>query len=59
MVIFFGGGKIFSRPNYLQGQGTIFRKIRNLALSVQASLSVCKFSLCYPHRIHCLVMRIK
>ena len=31
----------------------------SLTLSVQASLSVCKFSLCNPHKIGCLEMRIK
>ena len=30
-----------------------------LTLSAPASLSVCKFSLYYPHNISCLVMRIK
>ena len=30
-----------------------------LTLSVPASLSICKFSLHYPHKISCLVMRIK
>ena len=30
-----------------------------LTPSAQASLSVCKFSLHYPHKISCLVMRIK
>ena len=30
-----------------------------LTLSAPASLSVCKFSLHYPHKISCLIMRIK
>ena len=30
-----------------------------LTLSAAASLSVCKFSLHYPHKTSCLVMRIK
>ena len=34
-------------------------RLRGLALSAPASLSVCKFSLHYPQKINCLVRRIK
>ena len=53
----------FYRPNFFSGGMTLNTfgtlPVRKLTLSSPASLSVCKFSLHYPHKTSYLVMRIK